>query len=187
MPDNGYLISPTAPSNPRKDFLWFDLNILGWKRWSGSAWQIQQAGAVLAATVYQPTTKQVKTTTSTSYVDVDATNLAVTFVAPASGAVFVTLEAESQNATGQNVYWDLRSGSSDVAGTKCQIFSSANYGTATKTMYVSGLTPGQSYTYKWGWKVSSSTGSLVAGGTDDGPALMIVRDAGLGVTFNNPG
>jgi hypothetical protein len=42
------------------------------------------SGSLIKATVYRPGTVAVKTTTSTSFVDVDATNLVTTFVAPAS-------------------------------------------------------------------------------------------------------
>lgn len=141
--------------------------------------------ALLAATIYNPGSKQALTTTSTSFVDIDATNLAVTFVAPASGVVFVRLEAESRNATScQNVYWNLRDSGGDVSGTSAQITTSASFVASTRMLYVSGLTPGNSYTWKWGWRVSGGTGSHVSGGADDGPSSMLVYDAGANVVVH---
>lgn len=130
-------------------------------------------GRLLGLKSYKPTDTS-PTTTSTSFVDVDATNLVVTFTAPASGIVLVRLEAASNQQTSGNHYWGLRDGSGDVAGTQAAICGVLGaFSRTPATMRVSGLTPGTSYTWKWAWKVSSGTAGLFYG-TGSGPATIEV-------------
>lgn len=135
---------------------------------------------LLASVFHRPSSPDRSTTSSTSFADLDATNLAVTFTAPASGAVIVDLIGfvfKDVGATAGAMYhWNLRDTSGDIAGTN-QVVSYSNstafaWRTAT-AMRVAGLTPGNSYTFKWGHKVSADTFGVLHS-TTWGDAVMRV-------------
>lgn len=130
------------------------------------------AGRLLAVTQYNPASLATLTTTSTTFVDVDATNLAVAFVVPDSGVVLVRLVGEVQT-TGGAMYWNLREGGSSIASSHGFMHGSATTLRLPFDVRIPGLTPGASLTYKWGWRVASGTGTLYAG-SNDGPAVMEV-------------
>lgn len=141
------------------------------------------AGSLIGLKAYNPATLATYTTTSSTYGDVDAANLAVTFTAPASGNVLVRLTVGLVKAsdTSSVVVWALRSGTTTVPGTPTQVVNASNAGGMRATsaaMYVTGLTPGTSYTYKWAWRRQTGTGTLTmfAGGATDetGSAVMEV-------------
>jgi hypothetical protein len=118
-------------------------------------------------------------TTSTTFADVDATNLRVTFTAPASGDVVVVLSAYAKaDGTGTNyARWNLREASSDIAGTDMRLVGEIS-SRHTARAAVGGLTPGSTHTYKWGHAVSGGTGTarlyVGAGSTGYGAAIMAV-------------
>jgi hypothetical protein len=89
----------------------------------------------------------------------DATNLSVTFTAPASGKVLVTLSA-NVNVNG-NYAWGLLSGGSVVAADVG--FTGASWQWRTSPLLVTGLTPGTSYTFQWAHKVETGTGVVNVG------------------------
>lgn len=103
-------------------------------------------------------------TTSTSSVDVDATNLAVSFTAPPSGRVLVRLCGSKYASVGDQAFWSVREASANVAE---QYVSSVgtNIHHISVPFYVSGLTPGAALTYKWGWRIASGTQYLYGGPT----------------------
>lgn len=111
--------------------------------------------------------------TSTTFVDVDATNLAVTFTAPSNGIVLVHLNAVTHHTTaGNDVYWGLREGTTDLAGSTGMVSGSAR-GRVTHTVRISGLVTGSTHTYKWAHRVDAGEARLYRGGTY-GPATMEV-------------
>ena len=153
---------------------------------SGVKWAAAgSSSAVLAQKIYNPGTLASYTITATSQTDVDATNLAVTFTAPSSGNVLVTLTAGFQIPNGAasaytTLYWGLRESTT-------LIFESFMFGGAflssaawdqmgTARFVVTGLTSGSSHTYKWGHRLdtASKTAKLYAGGTV-GMAVMTVE------------
>jgi hypothetical protein len=136
-------------------------------------------GMLLGETFYNP----VSTTTynvgaNTSLVDVDATNLIVTFTAPASGKVDVILEALAFGVSGSSAYyWGIK----DTGGTTWGALSEVNAvqeQRTSHTFHVTGLTAGTAYTFKWEHAQSnvSGTAKMTAGGTG-GAASMRVYDA----------
>jgi hypothetical protein len=140
------------------------------------------ATRTLATAYYCPASEVGKTTTTTSDADVDATNAAVTFTAPASGTVWIT--AKFMVITGVNTAMDvtLRTGSSTVANTKTRV-AYVGGGSATIQMRVAvdwkltGLTPGASSTYKLGFARATGTDTCdIHIGTLGGPLSMIVED-----------
>jgi hypothetical protein len=140
----------------------------------GAVWKPQTVSnptsAPLAVVNHRPSAATLSTTSS-SLVDVDATNLAVTFTAPASGKVIVRLQAYVYMAAAANMFWNLREGSSDV-GVSARVQSATAAIRVTADLVVSGLTPGASKTYKWAWRVDGSTGNLFVG--PDSPGIMEV-------------
>jgi hypothetical protein len=128
--------------------------------------------SVLAVTEYA--TSALYNTNSTFDADMDATNLVVTFTAPASGKVMVELSGILEVTGSSPGAWSLRSGTSTVKA--CMVGTGYRY--ATARFYITGLTPGDSYTYKWGYYRIGSTGEvrLYTGGNGGtvGNALMVV-------------
>ena len=128
---------------------------------------------------YAPATQEIKSTTSGTFADADATNLVVTFVAPPSGAVLIRLGAHQDiSPTGGFHQWNLRSGSSDVAGSSVQAGRESEGVFTSVPIILTGLTPGTSYTYKWGYRTSAGTARLLMGDAsptnETGPAVMEV-------------
>jgi hypothetical protein len=126
-------------------------------------------------------------TTSATLVDVDAASLVVTFTAPPSGRVMVTLSAVTaiaSSAVAATIRFGLREGAAIVTGSDTLVDT---YDPAadpfvnrrrTAEMVVSGLTIGASYTYKFAWAVTAASGTKTAymdvGGTA-GAAIMKVE------------
>lgn len=141
---------------------------------------------LLAAKSYNPAsiTSLSSTANTTTFQDIDATNLAVTFMAPASGQVLLRLTGlVSRTGTSANtdVYWNVRDSSGDVSGVGARVLTSTgSYLTATTSQVISGLVPNQSYTWKWGhrtatagadWQANLRVGGSVAT-AGYGPATM---------------
>lgn len=128
---------------------------------------------LLAAIAYAHATVDTSlSTTSTTAVDVDATNLAVTFTAPASGIVLVDLNALCFRQTGGFQCWGLREGTTDIVA-PVAITSTDQTVRLGVTLRLSGVSAG-SHTYKWSWKQSAAGTSTLRHGPLYGPALMRV-------------
>lgn len=123
-------------------------------------------GELLAVKQYAPATTTIFSTTSSTVADLDTTNLAITFTAPASGNVLVTLTGYADNSSNITQYfWLLR----NTGGT---IITSATLGpnrdpngvVQSGSMYVTGLTAGTSYTYRWAHGITGgATGRMICG------------------------
>lgn len=141
-----------------------------------------QAGALLQRTVYNPGTTVIVGGFQTEQ-DLDATNLAVTFT-PTSTAVIVSLTGTFYtNAGGINEAWNVREGSTEVAGSQAAIGGpGVTYTRVTHRFLITGLTPGVAKTWKWGAKMAAGSQNVyfVAGQTNPsglgipGPAIMEV-------------
>lgn len=142
--------------------------------WSTPAGGGGGAGELLAVVQYDLAANA--STTSTSFVDVDATNLAVTFTAPASGKVIIQMTADWEATTNIQYFWGLRVGASDVASSERRIAkTTAGTGVVSQgavghyELLVTGLTSTTSYTYKMAHRVSAGTGFVMG---DHGPVLL---------------
>lgn len=140
-----------------------------------------EGGGLLAVTAYDPSSMATYTTTTT-LADMDATNLLVTFTAPDSGNVLIRLTCIAYPNGAGTLYWGLRSGSTTVIEAKVAADEATNVlDTRIKAFVVTGLTPGNSYTYKWAARHASSswTNRWGGSGTADlqGAALMEVVTA----------
>lgn len=129
--------------------------------------------ALLAVTSYvRATDGMAYTVSSTTLVDIDPTNLAVTFTAPASGRVLVRLTGCALVSTANDhIYSQLREGTTPV-GPQTIHFQGTFLSTHTASLLVSGIAAG-SHTYKWAWRMDANTGSMY-GGPLHGPQVMEV-------------
>jgi hypothetical protein len=94
-------------------------------------------------------------------IDVDATNLAVTFTAPASGNVLVRLTAYCYvNATGARLDWGVREGSTNVAPRALAVTSSTVEVCVSRAFLITGLSAG-SHTFKWAFSCTSASGGSI--------------------------
>lgn len=107
---------------------------------------------------------------TTSWTDLFAGAAEVTFTAPASGAVYVELEAYSNVADGYN--WGLRVGSTLVGS--CKVADIAMYGRLRGAIQLTGLTPAANYTYKWADKADTNYQGTAFASSSVGPAVMRV-------------
>lgn len=116
-------------------------------------------GQIIAYNSYNPGTLANYSTSSTTAVDLDATNMAVTFTAPSSGKVLVRLTAQATtNNTAAQYWWGLRESTTLIA------IGVATYGNIqgvrTQEFVLTGLSAG-SHTYKWAHFVSNAAHSGV--------------------------
>lgn len=159
-------------ADPTQPFHWWARN-LG----QVGGWAVLQSGstALLGVTHYRAGSDTNYDVTATSFADVDATNLAATFTAPASGNVLVRLSAVVLQTGANNSYFGLRVGAADVAATSGLITSSYNAGVMGMTWAcrVTGLTPGNPYTWKWAAKVGAGTLKLFNGPTYGGLTMEV--------------
>jgi hypothetical protein len=129
------------------------------------------SGSLLAALAYTQTPDGRYAVTSASLADLDVTNLAITFTAPASGKVLVRLSAFIYMTTGVRMDWGLREGSSQVGDIKAITLNNAQLSSSVAFL-ITGISAG-SHTYKWAAKVASGTHYVYADATE-GQAVMEV-------------
>ncbi len=133
---------------------------------------------LIALRVYAPASNVRYYSTSSTYADIDAVNMAVSFRAPANGRVRVRLNAycwvEMWNSA--QMGWGLRLGTTDVATAGFLMVRGQGYtgqGIATNSMMsvslqVAGLPSGGPVTLKWSHASNQTTG-LTYGNTFAGP------------------
>lgn len=149
---------------------------------TGVKWATPSAGgtALLASKFHYPATLQNVATTSATWADVDATNLIVTFTAPTSGAVIVSLSATAVGAASTEINWGMRDGTTLIANSVGQMSYSGGQYRMTHRFLVSGLTPSTSYTWKWAHARltgGSTVNTLWGGAPGVGGALIEVWSA----------
>lgn len=123
------------------------------------------AGGVIAAKSYAPATQQTYSPTSSTYVDMDATNLAVTFTAPSSGKVMIQTGIGFSVVGGSLLSLNLREGTTNLSGAQRvagNVSSSVGVmqGSVSPIWVRTGLTSGTSYTYKLGMSRLSGTAAV---------------------------
>jgi hypothetical protein len=127
-----------------------------------------------AAMVYRPGTELATSATGTM-ADVDATNVKLTAIAPASGALLVEVEAwvNLTNAA-TNYLWNIAQSPAGGTGTGAQ---RVHIGTCNevkrKRWLLTGLTPGQSYTWTLQELAASGTGGGLKAGSTNGYYLTM--------------
>lgn len=131
------------------------------------------SGGILAYTEYNPATMTAMSSTSTTSVDVDATNLAVTFTAPASGRVLVRFTALGGVTGGAGAEWQVREATA-VLKTRYMVTGAADFA-GVAAFVVSGLAAGSVHTYKWGYSTTAGSTVKVTAGGVAGPAVMEIH------------
>lgn len=97
-----------------------------------------------------------------THVAVDAANLQVSFTAPDTGAVLVTLNAPVQtSSSGAYVGWSVMEGGAAVYPGIGTLTNSQAWLRQTVQFRLSGLTPGSQHTYTWGWYGIGSSGTTI--------------------------
>ena len=116
------------------------------------------SSSLLACMEYAPSSLAAYTTTSTSPVAIDATNLTISFIAPASGAVLVRLSGvmgEDNGVLTWTGYWCLLDHTSQSVVGKVRpiaAYESVWQPAITSMPFLlTGLTPGTTYQVDWGW------------------------------------
>lgn len=101
------------------------------------------------------------TTTSTNEADIDATNLTLPAITvPPSGKVLFKANLSASNSGGDFIL-AVRDGGGAISNAQETMLQAVS--SITRVQYaflISGLTPGDSKTYKLGWKVSAGTGTI---------------------------
>lgn len=137
---------------------------------------------LLAIKSYNPNPAVSVTNGTTTEADVDATNLVITFTAPASGKVIVRLCAACNLAGATAVIWILRTTAGVIVpGSRSQVTGTATWTRPGYAALITGLTPSASYTWRWGFHVSADTATATIAYGDNpastnprGPAVMEV-------------
>lgn len=138
-----------------------------------------EAGEVglLSSVGYKAASDSSYTTTSSTFVDVDATNLVLPdFVVPSSGRVLVKMSAMCSAPGTATLRWNIRQGSSDIADTINIVMGNAENLRMSYAAIVTGLTPGATIS---GWKMGfrsngTDTVTIWHGGASRGQIVMEV-------------
>lgn len=151
------------------------------KRWDGTSW-VPSVGSPagrtgpLAVKAHKAATNAATySTNSTTLVNVDATNLAITFIVPPSGQVLVNLRASQSVGSGVNTYWAVHDGTAVLQ--ERLTASTTNDVAISAPFLLTGLTPGASKTLTWQWRVGGAATSYIYTGPNYGQAVMEVWDA----------
>lgn len=109
---------------------------------------------LLAVASHNPSTENSTTSTSTTFVDVDATNAAITFTARSSGKVLLTASAGFVILGGlASLEINLRDGSGDVVDAGSRVVrANTTQGFWAYEHLLTGLASGTSCTYKLGMR-----------------------------------
>lgn len=138
---------------------------------------------LLGITSYCPVSPDNHLISSTTFTDMDATNLAVGFTVPPSGNVLVKLSGLALLETAESYWWGLREGTTDLANPTRILTNTAAPSNdlawrMTASIYITGLTPGEAKTYKWSHASDGGQAQTNSGGTgtisDGGPSVMEV-------------
>lgn len=134
------------------------------------------SGAILA--VVKQYDGWIEITPTSSWADVDATNLKIDIVVPSSGKILLCLYGYA-HVNGSTIAWGIRESTTMIAGHRVLETSYANNLLASieAKFYISGLTPGSSHTYKWAHKFTSGSngstrGSPASSMDDYGPVIL---------------
>jgi len=142
--------------------------------YSGSAWVAVGGAAGASAYGKNLSAGANKSTTSTSYVAIDTTNLRIT-ATPIGTIAVATCTGMLSNSGVTTVDWRVNCGSGTTHG--FQAYNSTYDGTVvfpTRTFVITGLTAGTSYNFDWEWKVNAGTTTLIGDTSSVYPRFQVV-------------
>lgn len=148
---------------------------------------------LLTAISYNPNPAVLVTNSTTTAADVDATNLAVTFIAPTSGRVIVRMSAAAIQSGASATVWCLRDTSGTVIpGSRLQVTGDTSWSRPFYFIHISGLSPNVSYTWRWAFFITGVVNTTTIGYGEDptltnprGPATMEVWAVASGNSASN--
>lgn len=121
-------------------------------------WAAAQPVGTALVTKYAPATNQDKAVPA-SEATVDATNLIVSIVAPASGKILIELDGVLDMSGSTRVFWSVRSGATTY-GT-INVVSQQWDGAVHYTHLITGLTAGNTYDFVWRhWAIAAARATL---------------------------
>ncbi len=166
--------APTIGAHVKGELVADDVGALWYCRVAGTPGTWVQVGGAPAATnvPLNPAIIAGLVGPQASFTDVDA-GMAVTFTAPSSGRVTIVVGAQVTSVANTSLEWNLREGSSDLAGTSATILYNNSVSIVQRSTFrflVTGLTPGSVHTYKLGQKAGA--GASTAWGGTAGQGLM---------------
>lgn len=126
---------------------------------------------------YAPATDSlIAATTSTSFSDVSAANLVVTFTAPSSGIVLVRFSLMVYSGASTDYFVNLRDSGGNVADTSMRPCAGEQLGATFRSFSLikAGLTPGQTYTWKLGHRRVGPNNVGIYGGPNFGANVIEV-------------
>jgi hypothetical protein len=143
---------------------------------------------LLAVNQYAPASLATYTTTSLTVAALDATNMTVSFTAPASGAVLIRLSAFCKApSTAVAPVWGLTDHTTTTIlyGVQLYVMSTTAPGAYSAVQRITGLTPGTAYQMDWALASNTAasmvttyakgiTGTTATATTTAGPAVMEV-------------
>lgn len=115
-----------------------------------------------------------KSTTSTSYVAIDTTNLRIT-ATPTGTVAIASCSGQLSNSGVSTTDWRVNCGSGTTYG--FQAYNSSYEGTTvfpTRIFVITGLTAGTSYNFDWEWKVNAGTTQLIGDYSPVYPRFQVV-------------
>ncbi len=144
--------------------------------WGGFQFEVWEAPGLLGSKLYDPAVAVSQATTSLlAMTALDTTNLRITFTAPASGKVLVRMRGVTHGATtfpgvlfGVLESTTVRGRVAPIGGMKATALATSQLAVEGQFL-VTGLTPGNSYTYDaaYGVDVVRASTGLKYGGPDD--------------------
>jgi len=174
-PSTGKLFSDGGISGSSNSTASFGQILLGGEELSAGG-----SGIIVAQDGYSDTTSgTLSYTLTTSYVAFNSDYYRLTFDAPTSGKVLLHAQVHIDfSSTSRRAYfkWDVQGGSPSTSYSDYQFFSDGE--ASDKTVHperiITGLTPGQSYTYDLFARISSTTAYLRWGGDECAPLAYVL-------------
>jgi hypothetical protein len=139
---------------------------------TGLKWATPAAGARAYGTTMSSNAN--KTTTSTTYVAIDSTNLRITATPTGTTAVAVCT-GMLQNSSVNYTDWRVNCGAGTTYG--MTVYDNSYMGTVvfpTAVFVITGLTAGTSYNFDWEWKVNTGTAQLIGDTQRVWPRFQVV-------------
>lgn len=139
---------------------------------TGLKWATASSGAAVYGKTL--TAGANKSTTSTTYVAIDTTNLRIT-ATPVGTVALAMCSAQLTNSGVSSVDWRVNCGSGTTYG--FQAYNSAYEGTVvfpTRIFVITGLTAGTSYNFDWEWKVNAGTTQMIGDYSPVYPRMQVI-------------
>jgi hypothetical protein len=114
-------------------------------------------------------------TSSATQADVSAANLSTTFVVPESGNILYRVTALMHSDTASKAgYIGIRESTTNIITNEQVWYNSTSYYSISRTLYVTGLTPGASLTYKLAFATDTVANFSILYGNGNGPITIEV-------------